>query len=495
MKELTALLGVDAGTSGVKVCAFTLDGALIRKEEEKVSIISERPGYAELDVMQYWLMVRNAISRITAKDPLDIVGIGLSTTCPTVITMDQEYHPIGRGITYLDNRASAEAAEYLDIFSDQETYVRRIGNRCSVSTCSSSTMRWIRKNESDRWDATTHIGMLNSFLAAQLTGSAAIDTTQASYSGIFRLENPVDWDDELLELAGIPREKLLPISQPSSMIGGIKREVAEQLGLKEGTPVAIGSGGTAAAAYALGLKDPQVAFESVGTSGVFTFLLDEPRFNPSFMNRCHVISGLWLSHGASSMMGGSIEWLKNNILKEFHDYSVLDTAIHGAVPGAHGVVFLPYLSGERCPVWDPDAKAVWYGMSLKTTSLDLLESVFEAGAYSLRQIRENGERFLQNRIDSVIAVGNGTKSEHWNQMKADVLSVPYRTTAFRDASAYGAAIMGGVASGIYADTTDRAIPVLQVDGHVYHPRTEGTSEYERGYRSYLQLYPAVKDLA
>ena len=494
MRGTAALLGIDAGTSGVKVCAFTLDGTLLYKEEEKVSIISEKPGYAELDVMQYWSLVRKAISRVTASQGLDIVGIGLSTTCPTIITMDEDFHPVGRGITYLDNRASDEAAAYLAIFSDQDSYVKEIGNRCSVSTCSSSTIRWIRRNEPDRWDATAHIGMLNSFLAAQLTGSAAIDTTQASYSGIFRLEHPTDWDDGLLELADIPREKLLPISQPSRMIGGLKRDVAEELGLRPETPVAIGSGDTAAAAYALGLKDPQVAFESVGTSGVFTFLLQEPRFNPAFMNRCHVIPGLWLSHGASSMMGGSIDWVKNNILREFNDYAVLDAAVQGAVPGAHGVVFLPYLSGERCPLWDPEAKAVWYGMSLKTTSLDLLESVFEAGAYSLRQIRENGESFLQNRIDSVIAVGNGTKSEHWNQMKADVLSVPYRTTAFRDASAYGAALMGGVASGIYSDTADPAIPVLKVDGHVYHPRTTGSREYERGYRTYLQLYPAVKGL-
>ena len=110
MKELTALLGIDAGTSGVKVCAFTLDGSLIGKEEEKISIISERPGCAELDVMQCWVIVKQAINRITAKNSLDIVGIGLSTTCPTVVTMDEDYQPIGRGLTYLDNRSSEEVA-------------------------------------------------------------------------------------------------------------------------------------------------------------------------------------------------------------------------------------------------------------------------------------------------------------------------------------------------------------------------------------------------
>lgn len=496
MNRQPVLLGIDAGTSGVKVCAFTLDGALIQKEQECISIISEQPGFAEIDVALYWQLVKKAVIAITGKNTWSVQGIGLSTTCPTIVTMDTDFNPVGHGITYLDNRAAGKAEQYLATFSSPESYAQLVGNRCSVSTCSSSTMTWIRDNDPQRWENTAHIGMLNSFLAAQLTGNSAVDTTQASYSGIFRLADPYDWNDELLERSGIPREKLLPIAEPPQCIGGVTREVAWELGLEEGTPVAIGSGDTAAAAFAIGFTDVHTAFESAGTSGVLTFLMDKPQFNPLFMNRCHVIPDLWIAHGANSMMGGAIDWLRKQVLTEFLDYTVLDEHVEKAIPGAHGVVFLPYLAGERCPVWNPHAKAVWYGMSLETSQLDLLESVFEAGAYSMRQIRDYGEQLLNVSIDSVIAVGNGTKSKHWCQMKADILGVTYSTTAFTDAAAFGAALMGGIAAQLFSGPTDSNLPLLKPEGCTYTPtdKYEVLGAYEKAYAIYVKLYPALKDL-
>ncbi|HCS35247.1 MAG TPA: hypothetical protein DIW48_00810 [Sphaerochaeta sp.] len=495
MKQQPVLLGIDAGTSGVKVCAFTPDGALIQKEQSCISIVSDKPGYAEIDVLHYWTLIQDCVKRITTNPAITVIGIGLSTTCPTIVMMDSDYNPLGKGITYLDNRAANEAQDYASSFASTEAYENLVGNRCSVSTCSASTMMWIRNHEIERWRKTSHIGMLNSFIAAKLTGISAIDTTQASYSGIFRLANPEDWDDDLLHVAGIPRGKLLDVVQPSTCIGGVTRLMADTLHVVPGTPVAIGSGDTAAAAFAIGFTDSHQAFESAGTSGVLTFVLDKPKFNPLFMNRCHVIPGLWVSHGANSMMGGAIDWLRKNMLTEFHDYSILDEEVTHAEPGAHGVVFLPYLAGERCPVWNPHAKAVWYGMTLETSRLDLLESVFEAGAFSLRQIRDIGEQHLGISIDSIIAVGNGTKSTRWCQMKADVLQVNYATTSFADASAYGAALMGGIAAGLFSSPLDPSIPFLKPDGKTYQPTlSPGYESYMQGYNIYKALYPALEHL-
>ncbi len=284
--------------------------------------------------------------------------------------------------------------------------------------------------------------------------------------------------------------------QPASRVGnGVTRLVGDALNISEGTPVAIGSGDTAAAAFAIGFADSRQAFESAGTSGVLTFVLDKPNFDPLFMNRCHVFPGLWVSHGANSMMGGAIDWLRKNILTEYEDYGVMDEQIRQAVPGAHGVVFLPYLAGERCPVWNPHAKAVWYGLSLEHTQLDLLESVFEAGAFSLRQIRDLAEQRLGISLDSVIAVGNGTKSDHWCQMKADVLRLHYSTTSCTDASAYGAALMGGIAAGVFNGPLDDSIPFLKSDGREYAPSSGVTyDEYMKAFSVYSVLYPALKHL-
>ena len=490
------LLGIDVGTSGVKVCAFSLQGALLHKEVSSISVISQKPGHAEIDVQHYWELVQQTVQRITCRPTVTVVGIGLSTTCPTIVCMDGDYNSLGNGIIYLDNRAAAEARVYGASFGDPHVYESYVGNRCSVSTCSASTMMWIRDHEPERWHKTKHFGMLNSFLAAKLTGESAMDTTQASYSGIFRLAYPDDWNDELLHMAGIPREKLLDVVQPASRVGnGVTRLAGDVLNICEGTPVAIGSGDTAAAAFAIGFADSRQAFESAGTSGVLTFVLDKPTFDPLFMNRCHVVPGLWISHGANSMMGGAIDWLRKNILTEYEDYKVMDEQIRQAVPGARGVVFLPYLAGERCPIWNPHAKAVWYGLSLEHTQLDLLESVFEAGAFSLKQIRDLAEQRLGISLDSVIAVGNGTKSDHWCQMKADVLRLHYSTTSCTDASAYGAALMGGIAASVFNGPLDDSIPYLKSDGREYAPSSGvAYDEYMKAFSVYSVLYPALKHL-
>lgn len=495
MIRTPVLLGIDAGTSGVKVCAFTLGGVLLSKAQENISVISEEPGFVEMDVALYWEKVKQAIRTVTAGKDLKVVGIGLSATCPTVITMDEHFAPLGKGITYLDQRASGKVREYLARFESPEAYAAKIGNRCSISTCSASTMMWIRDNQKKRWDGTAHIGMLNSYLAACLAGQGVVDTTQASYSGLFRLSRPDDWDDELLQIAGIPREKLLPVSKPASRIGCVLPQVARSLGLDEGIPLAIGSGDTAAAAFALGFDAPDEAFESAGTSGVLTFVMDKPETNPIFMNRCHVFPNRWLAHGANAMMGGALEWLRSRVFTDFQDYKAMDAQAELATPGAHGVVFLPYLAGERCPVWNPEAKAVWYGMTLETDKTDLVESVFEAGAFSMCQIRDLGEKLLGVSIQAVTAVGNGTKSDHWCQMKADVMQVVYTTASHADAAAYGAALMGGIAAGIFASAEDPAIPFLKPDGKTFSPRGEEVhNAYKKSYDIYTRLYPSLEKI-
>jgi xylulokinase len=495
MRRQGVLLGIDAGTSGVKVCAFTPDGTLLHKEKASISVNAPQLGYVELDVENYWTLVKEAVRKITENSSYSVLGIGLSTTCPTVITMDKDFNAIGYGITYLDNRAAGEAQDYLARFPSMQVYESTIGNRCSVSTCSVSSMKWIQDNEPDRWNSTAYIGMLNSFFAAKLTGTSAIDQTQASYSGIFRLSMPDTWDEELVSLAGIEREKLLDVVPPSTCIGMVRKTIAEELGIEEGVPVAIGSGDTAAAAFAIGFKNPHHAFESAGTSGVFTFVSDKPRFNTLFMNRCHVFPGLWIAHGANSMMGGALDWLRNNILPQYRDYQYLDAEVANAKPGANGVVFLPYLSGERSPIWNPRAKAVWYGLTMESTHLDMLESVFEAGAFSMRQIKEIGEAFFQVSIDAITAVGNCTNSAHWSQMKADVLQVTYAPTAFTDAAAYGAALMGGIAAGIFSGPLDNTIPFLEPEGRPFVPSTEDVfRSYSESFKRYISLYPALKDI-
>ncbi|MCF7934428.1 MAG: XylB [Spirochaetia bacterium] len=493
--SVEALLGIDAGTSSVKVCAYSLDGTLLRRQSSKVSLMSGKPGHAELDVDAYWEQTRTLIRSITAGEQITILGVGFSTTCPTTICLDEQLRAVRPGITYLDNRSQSYVDKYVSQFADEESYVRRVGNRASVSTCSIATAMWIQDHEPQNWKKTASVGMLNSFLAARLTGRAAIDRTQASYSGVFVLQEQKTWDPELLKRAGIEQEKMLPVVEPSHAIGEVSSAAAEETGLRAGTAVAIGSADTAVAAFAIGFKRPNTAFESVGTSGVLSFVLDRPVFDPVFMNRCHIIPDLWLAHGAMSMMGGALDWITKQIWDDCGSPQELDVLAGAGEPGAHGVVFLPYLSGERSPIWDPDAVGLWYGMTLKTTKLDMIEAVYESGAYALKQIKDHARAMTGVEISSITAVGNGTNSRHWNQLKADILSSQYIPTTHGDASSFGAALLGGVAAGIYRDVRDDTIPQMALQETTYSPRAGVSKDsYERAYRIYRALYPALKDI-
>jgi xylulokinase len=488
------LLGIDAGTSSVKVVAFTLTGTPVGRVSKKNTLLPSKNCCVELDPEEYSCLMFLAIKQLIEENNIDIIGIGFSSACPCITFMDEEYNAIGNSITYLDNRAGKELNQYLRHFSgDESKYFSRVGNRASISTSFSCSMKWVKNNEPDRWYKTKHIGMLNSFLAAKLTGCSAVDTTQASYSGIFDLSHPYDWDAELVDIAGIDRDKLLPILHSYEKVGCVKQELAEKLGIRAGTAVAIGSGDTAAASFGLGFIDTNIAFESAGTSGVLTFALDKPQFDPVFMNRCHVFPDMWLAHGATSMTGGAVDWLRKNVFDEYTDATYIDTISPHLKRGAGGVVFLPYLAGERSPIWNSRAKAVWFGMDINTTKYDMIEAVVEAGAFALKQIKDHAVQVFGITLNSIVAVGNGTKSAYNSQLKADIFSTNYRTTGFSDYAAWGAALMGGCAAEIFDDPRSIDVKVGAGDSNLYSPHTIEDA-LVNNYKIYNDLYPSLAEI-
>jgi xylulokinase len=488
------LLGIDAGTSSLKVCAFYLSGEIAGRVSKQITL-RRNYNHPEVDVEDYWNTLCQALREITCKYDFEVLSIGFSTTAPTVIVMDGNYNALRYGIPYLNNRASNYVNGYVKNIGDIERFYNKVGNSPATSTCSFANLLWIKEHEPDIWKEVKHVGMLNSFFAAKMTGCSAIDPTQASYTGVFDLKKEDEWDPYLIDKIGLDDSLLLPIKECTERIGSVNRETAEITGLRLGTPIALGSADTAAAAFGIGFKHPDTAFESAGTSGVLSFVLERPHFNPVFMNRRHVFPGMWLAHGAMSMMGGALDWLRNNVLSDIKTPEQLDDIANRGVPGANGLVFLPYLSGERCPVWDPDALGVWFGLKISTNEIDLVESVYESSAFALRQIYEEAKSSLGADVNSIVAVGNGTKSSYWNQLKANILEVEYQLSNVTEAAAFGAAIMGGIAAGVYKDLNDKNIPVMGTQMKIYHPvKIENHLAYETSYRIYKELYPSLKHL-
>ena len=484
------LLGIDAGTSSIKVCAFDGAGKLLAKGQRSVPVVTPFPLWAEIDLERYWELVTEAIKDVTVRVG-PAAAIGLSTTCPTTVVLDQDGNPLRAGIVYLDGRADELVKEVTG--SEAAAYQDRTGNRASPSTCWAANLLWLQRHEPSLWQRVRHVCMLNGFLGLRLTGTLGLDPTQASYSGLMDVRSPQPClSNDLLGLWQVNAELIPPLRSGAELLGGITTAAAARTGLAAGTPVSLGVADTVAAAFAVGMRDSGDAFESVGTSGVITFCLDRPDFDPCFLNRYHILPGRWLAHGAMSTLGGCFGWLQSKVWPEVRSLPELERMAQESVPGASGLVFLPYLAGERSPIWDAEASAAWIGLRLAHTRADMVRAVFEGAAFGLRQILERAEAQWNWHPAKLVGVGGGAHSRFWAQIKADVLQLEYGMAEFTDASALGAALLGGIASRRYSGLDDPSLPAIRVASQYIKPGSpERRALYDHQFSVFASLYPLL----
>ncbi|MDK2784551.1 MAG: hypothetical protein PWQ41_1303 [Bacillota bacterium] len=486
------LVGLDAGTSSVKACIFKASGELVRQASQEVPIVAPRPGWAELDLEYYWQAVSGVLRETTAGLE-GIAGLGLSVTTPTTVLFAEDGRAVRPGILYLDNRSTGEVSELSTALGGEAAFQEYVGNRPIPSTCSVGTVCWIKREEPESWEKTTKIGFLNTFLVRQLTGELAVDPTTASYSGLLRVSLPYHWDDKLIALAKIPANLLPALRPPYARAGTVTKRAAEETGLPPGLPVAVGSADTAAASFTLGLKRHGDAFESAGTSDVLTFCLEEPNFDPAFLNRAHVLPGRWLAHGAMSTAGGAIDWLRRQVFRELPTPFDLEREGEKSPPGAKGIIFLPYLAGERSPIFDPAARGLWLGLRLNTERADLIRAVYEGVAFALRQIYEKAKARWGFELSSIPCVGGAAQSRLGLQVRADVLGLTYKVLSFQNVAAYGAAMLGGIAGGIFRGPLDPSIPPLSSTGQEFTPNRGNKNLYDKLFSIFDGLYPQIKE--
>ena len=420
-----------------------------------------------------------------------MAGLGLSTTCPTTILLDDACKPLRHAMVYMDGRADEMVRSVVG--QDTVSFQSRSGNRASTSTCWAANLLWVRQNEPDTWSRVRHVCMLNSYIALRMTGELAIDPTQASYSGLMDVKEPQPrWHSDLLALWDIPQSYLPPIVAGSDRLGTVQGDVGALTGIPAGVSVALGVADTAAAAFAMQLRDNGHAFESVGTSGVITFCMDQPDFEPGFLNRHHVYPNRWLAHGAMSTLGGSFGWLQSKIWPEVRSLAELERLAQESLPGANGLIFLPYLAGERSPIWDSEASAAWIGLRLSHTRADMIRAVFEGTAFGLRQIMNLAVTKWGLQPSQMVGVGGGSHSRFWAQIKADILNLEYGTTEFQDASALGAALLGAIAGGYFSGLEDAALPSVKISSQWVKPAAGQKLEiYQRHFDIFTRLYPAL----
>ncbi|HEY4033382.1 MAG TPA: xylulokinase [Ktedonobacteraceae bacterium] len=507
---MQALLGIDLGTTGVKVALFaTEDGHVLASAFVDYPLVHPHPGWAEQHPDDWWQATIIAIRSCLADSvrhgvaPTDIHGIGLSGQMHGVVLLDAEQQVLRPCIIWADQRSEAQC-QWMTERVGAARLIELISNP-ALPGFSAPKVLWVRDNEPEIFARTRTILLPKDYIRYRLTGVMAIEISDAAGTCWLDVKEG-KWSHEVLEAIGCDPALLPPVIAADVVSGTSTNEVASLTGLPAGIPVAGGGADNACGAVGNGVVRSGLALISIGTSGVVlthaaTPLVDTSGPIPRVHTFNHAVPHAWYLMGVTQAAGLSLRWVRDNIgLPEralerwsgLDAYELLAKEAAGAPPGSDGLIFLPYLQGERTPHLDASARGGWIGLTASHDRRHLIRAVLEGVAFSLKDcFTIIGEQGLQ--LEQIRATGGGAKSPLWRQIMADVLGVELVTTNAQEGPAFGAALLAGVASGVYASAEQACEMIVQV-GQRTEPYPEAGRIYAKSYEVYHALYPALKPI-
>lgn len=490
---MSHVLGIDIGTSGVKVAAMDRKGRITYVLKTSYSLSYLDQSWVELDLRELWQKIISLLKQINKKINQAggcIDGISLSCFCNASVFMDQDGNELYPGIMYMDQRSVKEAQWVKDIVGKDKLF-EITKNRIEPGMFSVTTLLWMKKHCPDIYQRTYKWGHLSTYILKKLSGKFILDWTQASYTGIYDIVNYC-WSDNLCQMLGVNPSILCEVIDPRETVGEYSYKDHDlDLG---NIPIVAGGADTASSALTLGIQ-PNQMFESVGTSNVLTICTQEPQnVDIRFLTRCHIIKDQWLSHGAMSTPGITIRWFYNTFLKEENTSEILEKLPQQSNLGANGVYFLPYMHGERTPIWDINARGVFIGLHLSTSKADLLRAIFEGCAYGLKQINQIIEEKYKISPPAFVSIGGGAKNKVWTQIKADVLNKEIEIKEVSETAVYGACLLASIKAGYFSSLEEGREFIGTNATYAYvKPNGNNVVVYQKLYEVFCNLYPSVKD--
>ncbi len=462
---MTLLVGLDVGTSGVKAIALSPEGDIVGRAEEEYLLSIPRPGWAEQDPDDWVRAAGRALERLGVQGE----RIGFSGQMHGLVALDSERRVLRPAILWNDQRTAPECAEIEDRIG-LARLIELTGNR-ALPGFTAPKLLWLRRHEPDVYERIAHVLLPKDYVRLRLLGEQATDAADASGTLLFDVANR-RWSDEVLAALEIPPEWLPPVSE---------------------SPEVAGAGDQAAGALGVGVHSPGPASVVIGTSGVVFAALDD--FAPDPKGRahvfCHAVPGTWHAMGVMLSAAGSMSWFRHAFAPEV-GHGGLDAEAAAWEPGAEGLLFAPYLAGERTPHADPDARGAFVGLSLRHDRGALARAVMEGVAYGLRDSLEL-LRGLGCTIEVGRVSGGGARSELWLTIVASVLGLPLQRTVVEEGAACGAALLAGVASGAFSDVREAVDACVKVRDEI-EPDPGWARVYAEGYGRFRALYPALRSL-
>jgi xylulokinase len=466
MASEPTLVGVDVGTTAVKAVAISARGDVLARAEMPYALSTPQPGWAEQDPEDWWHATQRALASLPAP-----AAMGLSGQMHGLVALDTEDRVLRPAILWNDQRTQRECDEIEERVGLAEL-IALTGNR-ALTGFTAPKLLWLRNNEPDVYARIAHVLLPKDYVRLRLTGDRAIDAADASGTLLFDVESRV-WSERVLDALDLSRE-WLPEAFESPDVPG-----------------APGAGDQAAGALGVGIVEPGVLSVVLGTSGVVFAVL--PAFAADAEARvhafCHAAPGTWHAMGVMLSAAGSLNWLRDAVVGESFDELVREAERWPA--GSEGLLFQPYLAGERTPHADPHARGAFVGLTLRHDRGALVRAVLEGVAFGLRDslelLRELGVDATVGRIS-----GGGARSRLWTRIVATVLGIPLERTAVEEGAAYGAALLAGVRAGVFADVHEAVAQAVHVRETV-EPEPRWQEAYEHGYARYKLLYPALQPL-
>ena len=495
------LLGIDIGTTGVKTLLINQAGAIIGRAIKEYPMQTPKPGWAEQDPTDWWQAVVGSIKEIIKSTRIpsgNIIGIGLSGQMHGSVFLDKNNKVLRPCILWCDQRTSKEC-DYITKKVGAKRLIGLVGNP-ALTGFTAGMVLWVRNNEPAIYRKIAHVLLPKDYIRFRLTNEFATEVSDASGTLFLDVKNR-KWSEQLLSELDIPIEWMSRCYESIEVTGRITAEIAKLTGLKTGTPVMGGGGDQAAQAIGTGIVTPGVISVNIGTSGVVFAYSQKPQFDPAgrVHTFCHAVPGQWHVMGVMLAAGGSLCWLRNNLGQEeirqarqrkVDPYEILITDAQDIPAGSEGLIFLPYLSGERTPHCDPDARGVFFGLSLKHTKQHMTKAVLEGICFGLR----DGLEIIKGMgipVKEIRLTGGGARSKIWAQMLADILDREIVTVEPAEGSAYGAALLAGIGVGVYRNAIQACRNTLKLKGRI-KPRKKNVTIYARHYETFKSLYAALR---
>ena len=486
-------MGIDVSTTGSKALLIDSSGSVVAAASSPHTLSTPRPLWSEQDPHEWWLATVNSIRTVLGKTgiaPDAITAVGLTGQMHGLVLLDDSGNVLRPAILWNDQRTQTQCDE-IHARIGRERFIQLSGN-LALTGFTAPKILWVAQNEPEIYARSRHVLLPKDYIRYRLTGEFAMDKADGSGTVLFDLQKR-GWSEEILSALDIPGEWMPPTFEGPEFTGAVSTSAAAETGLAAGTHVAAGGGDQAAQAVGVGAVEPGIIGLTVGTSGVVFAATPTAMVEPEGLLHafCHAVPGMWHLMGVMLSAAGSLQWYRDTLAPDLSFDALLKEA--ETVPaGSEGLLFLPYLSGERTPYPDPQARGAFIGLTIRHTRGHMTRAVLEGVAFGLK----DGLKLIQNagleRITQVRASGGGTKGALWRQILASVLESKLVTVNTAEGAAFGAALLAGVGAGVWPDVRSACRETIKITGQTL-PDAKDAKRYQQTYSLYRELYPALKD--